>query len=58
MALKIKASPWLLVSGIIFTLATLYWHLRHPEDTIGIVIYATVAVLFYIGAIGNWKSGN
>jgi len=56
--MKMKASPWLFISGIIFTITTIYWFMQHPEDTIGIIIYAIASILFYIGAVGNWKSGN
>jgi len=56
--MKMKASPWLFSAAIIFTINTIYWYIRHQDDTIGIIIYAVVSVLFYIGAIGNWKSGN
>ena len=56
--MKMKASPWLFFAAIIFTISTIYWYIRHPDDTVGIVIYAIASILFYVGAIGNWKSGN
>jgi hypothetical protein len=56
--MKIKASSWLFFGAILFTITTLYWYLKYDEDTIGILIYAFVSVLFYIGAIGNLRRGN
>lgn len=56
--MKMKASPWILLSAIIFTITTIYWFMQHSEDKIGIIIFAIVSILFYIGTIGNWKAGN
>jgi hypothetical protein len=56
--MKMKASPWMLLSAIIFTITTIYWYTKYSEDKIGIIIFAVASILFYIGAIGNWKSGN
>ena len=58
MAIKIKTSRWTLLAAIIFTINTIYWHWKYPEDTVGIIIYAIAAVIFYIATVGNWKSGN
>lgn len=56
--MKIRASPWLLLSSIVFTFNTIYWYIRNPEETILIVVYAVVAFILYIGAIGNWRNDN
>jgi len=56
--MKIKTSRWTLLAAIIFTINTIYWYWKYPDDTIGIVIYAIAAIIFYIATVGNWKSGN
>jgi len=30
----------------------------HPEDIIGMTLFSLSAIFFYIGTIGNIKSGN
>lgn len=54
----IKTSRWTLLSAILFTITTFYYYWKHPEDTIGIVIFSIATIFFYIASIGNWKSGN
>jgi hypothetical protein len=56
--MKIKTSRWTLLAAIIFTINTLYWYWKHPEDTVGIIIFSVAAIVFYVGTVGNWKSGN
>ena len=56
--MKIKTSQWTLLAAIIFTINTIYWYWKYPEDAVGIIIYAVAAVVFYIATVGNWKSGN
>jgi hypothetical protein len=56
--MKIKTSRWTLLSAILFTINTIYYYLRSPEDTVGIIIFSITAIIFYIATIGNWKSGN
>jgi len=56
--LKIRTSYWTLLAAILFTVNTIYWYWKHPNDTIGLIIFSLVSILFYIGTIGNWKSGN
>jgi len=55
---KIKTSIWTLLAAVIFTINALYWYWKHPSDTVGVIIFATAAIIFYIATIGNWKSGN
>ena len=55
---KIKTSAWTIITAIIFTINTIYYYWKHPDDTVGLIIFATAAVIFYIATIGNWKSGN
>ena len=56
--MKIKISSWTLLTAIIFTINTIYYYCKHPDDTVGIIIFAVAAIIFYIATIGNWKSGN
>jgi len=56
--MKIKTSQWTLLAAILFTINTFYWYWKNPDDLVGIIIFASAAVLFYIGTFGNWKSGN
>jgi hypothetical protein len=56
--LKMKIWMWTLLSAILFTINTLYYYWRNPEDTVGIIIFSLAAILFYIATFGNWKSGN
>jgi len=56
--MKIKTSRWTLLAAIIFTINTAYWYWKHPEDIVGIILYAVAAIIFYIATVGNWKSGN
>lgn len=56
--MKIKTSIWTLIAAILFTINTLYFYWRTPDDTVGIIIFSTATILFYIATIGNWKSGN
>lgn len=56
--MNIKTSRWTLLAAIIFTINTFYWYWKHPEDTVGFIIYSIAAVIFYIATIGNWKSEN
>lgn len=54
--MKIKISRWTLLAAIIFTINTAYWYCKHPDDTVGIIIYSVAAIIFYIVKIGNCKS--
>ena len=56
--MKIKTSYWTLLAAILFTINAIYWYWRHPDDTVGLIIYAVVATIFYISTVGNWKAGN
>jgi hypothetical protein len=56
--LKIKIWMWTLLSAVLFTVNTIYYYLKHSEDTVGIFIFSIAAILFYVATIGNWKSGN
>lgn len=56
--MKIKTSRWTLLAAILFTINTVYWYWRYPEDWIGVVIFSIATIIFYIVTIGNWKSGN
>ncbi len=56
--LKMKIWMWTLLSAILFTINTVYYYWRSPEDTVGIIIFSLAAILFYVATIGNWKSGN
>jgi hypothetical protein len=47
----------LLICAILFTITTIYWYLNHSEDFTGIIIFAIVAILSYLGGIGNLISG-
>jgi len=56
--MTIKTSRWTFLAAIIFTINTIYWYWKHPDDLVGIALYAIAAIIFYIATIGNWKSGN
>ena len=56
--MKIKTSRWTCLAAIIFTINTVYWYWKHADDTVGTIIYAVAAIIFYIATIGNWKTGN
>jgi hypothetical protein len=56
--MNIKTSRWTLLSAILFTITTVYYYLKNPEDTVGIIIFSITTIIFYIATIGNWKSGN
>ena len=56
--MQLKTSRWTLLAAVLFTINTIYWYWKHPDDIIGIVIYAVAAIVFYLATIGNWKSGN
>ena len=56
--MKIKTSMWTLLSALLFTVTTLYYFWKNPEDTIGIIIFSIATIFFYIATIGNWISGN
>lgn len=56
--MKVKIWMWTLLSALLFTVNTIYYFWRNPEDTIGIIIFSIAAILFYIATLGNWKSGN
>ena len=56
--MNIRASRWTLLAAIIFTINAAYWYWKHPEDIVGIILYAVAAIIFYIATVGNWKSGN
>jgi hypothetical protein len=54
----IKTSRWTLLAAVIFTINSFYWYWKHPEDTVGFIIYLIASIIFYIASFGNWKSGN
>jgi hypothetical protein len=56
--MKIKTSIWTLLTAVLFTITTIYYYLKNPVDTVGIIIFAVAAIIFYIATVGNWKSGN
>ena len=56
--MKIKTSRWTLLTALIFTITTIYYYWKHPDDIVGIIIFAVAAIIFYIATVGNWKSGN
>jgi hypothetical protein len=56
--MKIKTSIWTLIAAILFTINTIYFYLKYPEDTVGVIIFSIATICFYIATIGNWKSGN
>jgi len=56
--MKIKTSRWTLLAAILFTINTVYWYLKYPNDYIGIILFGLAAIIFYISTFGNWKSGN
>ena len=56
--MTIKTWMWTLIAAILFTINTVYLYLRTPEDTVGLLIFSTATILFYIITIGNWKSGH
>ena len=58
MTMKIKTSRWTLLAAIIFTINTIYWYWKHQNDMVGLIIFSTSAIIFYIATVGNWKSGN
>jgi len=54
--MKIKISRWALLAVIIFTINTVYWYCKHPDDTVGVIICSVAAIIFYIAKIGNCKN--
>ena len=56
--MKIKTSMWTLIAAILFTINTIYLYWNFPKDTVGIIIFSTATIIFYIATIGNWISGN
>jgi hypothetical protein len=56
--MKIKASLWTLLAAIISTINTIYWYWKYPDDNVGLILFGSAAIIFYISTIGNYKSGN
>jgi len=56
--MKIKTSIWTLLTAVIFTITTIYYYWKHPDDIVGIIIFAVASIIFYIATIGNYWSGN
>jgi hypothetical protein len=46
-----------IICRILFTINSIYWYWKHPNDTVGIIIYSIAAIIFYVATIGNWKGG-
>jgi len=47
---------WTLLAAVLFSINALYWYWQHPDDLVGLVLYAAVACIFYIATIGHWTS--
>ena len=56
--MNIKTSRWTLLAAIIFTFNTIYLYWRTPDDLVGIIIFLTATIIFYISTLGNLKNGN
>ena len=56
--MKIKTPQWTFLAAIIFTINTIYWYWKHPNDLVGLIIFSISAIIFYIATVGNWKSEN
>jgi len=56
--MNIKTSRWTLLSAIFFTITTVYYYWKNPDDTVGIILFSLATIFFYIATIGNLKSGN
>jgi len=56
--MKLKTSFWTLLAALLFTINTVYWYWKHPDDIVGLVLFGLAAIFFYIATLGHWKSGN